>query len=121
MLEREACQGEEVDELFHVFPSGVRKVLCISGTFVLAELVLHHFSGQLHWAGPVRPAALDRSRLHLLKANDHNAVCSTRTNKCSRHVESSRSSSAGVVGVVDWNARHAKLIEYTLGAGCVTL
>lgn len=83
----EACKNNWDGELLHVLSASVRKVLGISWTFVLAKLVLHQLGCELHRAGPVRPAALDRSRLHLLKANDHDTVCSTRSYQRSRHVK----------------------------------
>ena len=86
---------------------------------MLAELLLHQRRAQAHRARPVVVRRLDAARLHLLEADDEHAVGRAAPHQRARHVQARRARGAGVVRVVDRDARHAELVEDALAGGRV--
>jgi hypothetical protein len=102
------------DILLHVLPASIGKVLSIPRTVVLAPSLLHEISGKTHRARPIRPDTLDAARVHLLKANNKDTIGRAVLYKCPGKMQTCRTSRTCVVGVIDWNARHAELVEDSL-------
>jgi len=81
---------------------------------VLAPSLLHEIGGKAHGARPIRPDTLDAARVHLLEANNKHTIGRAVLYKCPGEMQACRTSGTRVVGVIDWDARHAELVEDAL-------
>jgi hypothetical protein len=107
--------------LLNIFPSGVAKELCSTWSIRNSSGLLHD---KIRCCGRVRPVleeGLQRSRKHLLEADDHDTIGRTVADHISRHKQTSGTSRAVVVHVINGDLGHAELVEHALTAGGITV
>ena len=107
--------------LLHVLPPSISKILSIPGRIKLASRLLHQRSRQAHGARSIRPHALDTPRIHLLKPNNKHTIRRAVLYERSGEMQTRRARRARIVGVVDWDTCHTKLVEDALSGRRVAL
>lgn len=112
-----STRARRISLLFHILSSSISEHLGGTWCGCDASSGSHHLSRRTGGIAPVLPEALQTSWHHLLKANDQDAVCTAMADDIARKMQTSRSSRAVVVDVVDWDLGHAELVEDSLSAG----
>ena len=107
--------------LLHVLPSRIAEHLCCPRCIRPSSCLYHHLSRCPNRIFSVFIERLQTSRKHLLKAHNHHAVCHSMLDHVPRHMQACRAGGAVIVDIVDWDLRHAELIEYPLAAGRVAI
>jgi hypothetical protein len=100
--------------LLHVLPARVGKILGVPRTAVFATSLLHQIRGQTHWRWSVIPHALDAAWVHLLEPNDKHTVRCSVLHQRPGKMQTCGARRARIVGVVNWDGSHAKLVEDAL-------
>jgi len=103
-----------VDTLLHVLPASIGKVLSIPGAVVFASSLFHEIGGEPHRTRPVGPNTLDAARIHLLEANNKDAIGRAVLHERPGKMQARRARRTRIVGIIDWDARHTKLVEDAL-------
>lgn len=109
------------DILFHVLPTGVGEVLSVSRTVVLSSRLLHEVGREAHGTWTIRPYALDATGVHLFKPNDKYTIGRSILHQRPGQMQPRRPSRTCIVGVVNRNGCHAKLIENALTRSRIAL
>lgn len=107
--------------LLHVLPSRVAKHLCRPRCIRPPPCFYHHLPRCPTRILSVLIERLQTSRKHLFKAHNHHTIRHSMLDHVPRHMQACRAGGAVVVDIVDWDLRHAKLIEDTLAAGRVAI
>jgi len=111
----------EMGVLLHVLAAGVAEHLRGAWGVGDAPGLGHHLASGAGWVLPVVPEALEGARVHLLEADDEDAVCAAVGDLVAGDVQAGRAGRAVVVDVVDGDLGHAELVEDALAAGAVAV
>jgi hypothetical protein len=65
--------------------------------------------------------ALEGTGHHLLKSNNHDTICASMGDNVACQMQTSGTSTAVVVDIVNWDLGHAELVEDSLTAGGVAV
>lgn len=123
-----SCQHREGDDmgiwrnvLLHIFSSSISKHLrrtrCIRNT----SRDSHHLTASSSRITSVIPEALQGTRHHLLKSNNEDTICASVRDNITSQVQTSGTSTAVVVNVVNWDLGHSELVKHSLATGGVAV
>jgi hypothetical protein len=111
----------ERDTLFHVLSASIAKHLCGARSICDPSCLLHHLASCASWVASVIPETLQATWVHLLETHNQNTVSASMADNISCQVQSSGTSTAVIVDVVNWDLGHAKLVEDSLTASGIAV